>query len=175
MSQLWMQPLLLGLLITLGCAVVTDITARKIPNLLIVFGLVASLVCQLVLPDGIGFREWLLAVLLGLLCFLPLYLLRAMAAGDVKLMAVVGGFVGYPLVISAALYSFVAGGVMALVMVLLSGKAKALQQNLTLMLFFWAAKPTNTSSVTDAPIISVGKMPYAVAISLGGLLAWYMK
>ena len=46
----------------------------------------------------------------GLALLLPLWLLRVMGAGDVKLMAAVGAVVGVPGVLYAVLWSFIFGG-----------------------------------------------------------------
>src|SRR5471032_1722264 len=69
---------------------VTDLAVRKIHNVLVLTGFVLALVLQLlhgahwspVLP-------WMAGALAGFFLFLPLYLLGGMAAGDVKLMAMV--------------------------------------------------------------------------------------
>ena len=74
------NPLVLGLLWMLILAVITDLSTRKIPNSLIVFGLLVSLVCQMVALQGAGGLNWLAGVAVGFACFIPLYLLRGMAA-----------------------------------------------------------------------------------------------
>ena len=65
---------------------------------------------------------------------LPLYLLRAMGAGDVKLMAMVGVFVGPLGALSVALLTFVAGGVLALAVAARNGALGRLFWNLKAML-----------------------------------------
>jgi hypothetical protein len=51
----------------------------------------------------------------GLVALLPMYLLRAMGAGDVKLMGLVGVFLGPLHVLGATLSILLVGGVLALV------------------------------------------------------------
>ncbi len=68
------------------------------------FGAGLGLLLNSVLPEGYGFVSSLPGALglwkalaglgLGLLIMLPLYMLRALGAGDVKLMAMVGAFLG---------------------------------------------------------------------------------
>lgn len=170
------------LLLVLFLAVVTDLYNRKIPNLLIVLGLFGSLFGQILLPQGLGFMQWSVGVLLGFICFFPLYALRGMAAGDVKLMMVVGGFVGFPLVLTAALYSYASGGVMAMMIVLAKGRFKQVLHNIKTILTPLYIRVTSGVDISDglsskegAEPVSVGRMPYALAIAAGTLLALYFE
>ena len=170
------------LVFVLFIAIFTDLHKRKIPNLLIVFGLVSSFVCQLLLPHGLGFLQWCIGVLAGFICFLPLYVLRGMAAGDVKLMMVVGGFLGFPLVLTAALYSYAAGGVMAILIVLAKGQFKKTLCFIKTILTPLYIKMTSGVDINDSLSskanemqTSVGRMPYALAIATGTLLAIYFE
>jgi prepilin peptidase CpaA len=99
---------------------------------------------------------------------LPLYILRATGAGDVKLMAMVGAYLGPWGVASAALLSFIAGGALALAVALGRGALGQLLANLRTMLFgtLLSAMTTGKTTIT-APAVSVGKLPYGVAIAIG--------
>ena len=167
--QVFQNPLMLGLLWMLIIAVITDLSARKIPNSIIVFGLVGSLVCQLVATQGAGGLNWLAGVAVAFACFIPLYMLRGMAAGDVKLMMAVGGFLGYPLIIKAVVCVFLSGGILAFAFVIFKGRFKKLIQNMRLMLTDIFIKASSGVSVADDYVMknSAGRMPYALAIALG--------
>ena len=156
---------------------VTDLYKRKIPNILIIFGLIGGLLIQMLLLQGIGFNLWAVGVLAGFCCFFPLYYLRGMAAGDVKLMMVVGGFLGFPLVLTAALYSFVAGGILAVMIVLAKGQFKQVLNNIHMILTPLYIRFTSGVDVSDrsSKQMSVGRMPYAVAIGAGTLLTLYLN
>lgn len=159
-----------GLLCTLLLwACQTDLAARRIPNFLSFGGLAAGLLCQALWPDGLGLLAGLKGAALGLALFLPLYLLRAMGAGDVKLMAMVGAFLGPQQVFGAALSSIIVGGVMSLLLVLVKrGAAAQLWFNLRLMWFEAAAKLAGGKlPVVEQPAASAGRLPYALAIALG--------
>src|SRR5689334_2872029 len=67
-----------------------DIRSRRIPNWLIVTGLISSLFYQFFSGYGYGFTFWLTGLGTGFAFFFPLYVFRAMGAGDVKLMAMTG-------------------------------------------------------------------------------------
>src|SRR5258708_376980 len=94
----------------LTAAAYTDLRSHRIPNKLIVLGLIMAGVFQLVASGAHGLLSGFLAAALGLGCFMPLYALRAMGAGDVKLMAVVGFFTSPRGVLYAVVLSLLAGG-----------------------------------------------------------------
>jgi Flp pilus assembly protein TadG len=60
-------------------------------------------------PAGLGATHAVLGLIVGLAVFFPLFALGAMGAGDVKLMAALGAWVGWQPVILVALYGSVAG------------------------------------------------------------------
>jgi prepilin peptidase CpaA len=119
-------------------------------------------------PQGIGLLSALGGLALGLAIFLPLYLLRAMGAGDVKLMAMAGAFLGYAAILEAALWVLLTGGALALLFALRRGVARRMAANLREMLFSAAA----SVQLRTLPDFSTGpqtaaRLPYAVAIALG--------
>src|SRR5688500_8523418 len=64
--------------------------------------------------SGVSTGESIAGMFIGLLLMMPGHALGATGAGDVKLMAAVGAIVGPALVVSAFLFTAVAGGVLAL-------------------------------------------------------------
>lgn len=175
--QVFKNPLMLCLLWMLIMAIITDLSTRKIPNSIIIFGLVASLLCQVIAIEGAGGLNWLAGVAVAFVCFIPLYLLRGMAAGDVKLMMAVGGFLGYPLIIKAVVCVFLSGGVIAIMYVILKGRIKRLIENMRGMLTDIYIKTISDINVTDGYVMknSAGQMPYATAIAIGSAIAVYLE
>ena len=98
----------------LAFAVHSDIRGRTISNVLVAIAWTTGIALAAI-GWGPGPGSALLGSLLASVAFLPLYLMRGMAAGDVKLMGVVGVYLGVPGAIPAALYSAIAGGVLAIV------------------------------------------------------------
>ena len=85
----------LALLALVTLAAIVDLARRRIPNLLLLTGWMVAVPLHLLSDQpGPAVLGALAGALCGLLIFLPLYLLRGMAAGDVKMMATVGLFVG---------------------------------------------------------------------------------
>lgn len=149
-------------------AVFYDWTSRKIPNRLVLAGAATAVLCQTLLPDGVGFLSCLAGLGLGLAALLPLYLLRTMGAGDVKLMAMVGAFLGSAQILGAVLGTLLAGFFLALVFAFKAQAIKRLLHNLRIIFIgSYIQFASNKLPLADETYVSVGKMPYALAIALG--------
>jgi prepilin peptidase CpaA len=172
------RPLAMRLALLAGfllAAVFADVTRRRIPNLLVLAGLLAGVLSHVLMHDGKGIGSSSLGAAVGLGVFLPLYLLRAMGAGDVKLMAMVGAFVGLPNVLGATLGTVIVGGIMALAVSVATGAFGQLMRNLRSMGLDVATRlAIGQAPVPGAPARSVGKLPYAIAIAGGTFahIAW---
>jgi Flp pilus assembly protein protease CpaA len=108
-----------GLEIILLClvfqAAASDLAWRRIPNALVLAGLLLALVLQWRMGGpGALLARYLGGAGVGFLLFLPMYALGGMAAGDVKLAAMAGSFVGPWQAFQLVLLSALAGGVLAL-------------------------------------------------------------
>lgn len=154
------------LMLLVSIAAVNDLATRRIPNRLLLAGLAGALVLHLASAERVAM---LLAafggMLLGLAIFLPFYLVRGMAAGDVKMMAVVGFFIGPAEALQVAIVTWCVGGVMALAVILLRNRLKLAFANLGQLLFGFVMPGTKLSDLT--PSRSVGSIPYGVAIAIG--------
>ena len=71
-------------------AAVFDLRTRRIPNWLCAAGFIAGFACQIALFRWTGARDAALGAGIALLIYIPLFALRAVGGGDVKLMAAVG-------------------------------------------------------------------------------------
>jgi prepilin peptidase CpaA len=172
----------LVLLLLLGCAVNDDVRRRKISNRLVVSGIVlAGMLHAIALllgsPSLSGSAWWsmLAGLAAGLAMMLPLYALRAMGAGDVKLMAMVGAFIGAGPVVWATLCTLIAGGILSIVYMLGRGVAAQTLNNLRALLFDWTVRAGSGQGIRVAPLENTAaRLPYALAIALGTLasLLW---
>jgi prepilin peptidase CpaA len=103
----------LALSLGLTAAVVSDVRTRRIPNWLT--GAIAGGGFGLAFGGGgVTPAQAALGVATGLALMLPGHVIGATGAGDVKLMAAIGSFLGPGLVFQAFLYSALAGGVLAI-------------------------------------------------------------
>jgi prepilin peptidase CpaA len=155
-----------AVLLLVSIAAVNDIATRRIPNRLLLVGLACALPLHVFSADpGRSLLVAFEGMGLGLLIFLPFYLLRGMAAGDVKLMAVVGAFTGPALAFEIALLTWCVGGLMALATILLRKSARLALANLHRMLL--GVLPGGIGLAAATSTTSAGSMPYGVAIAAG--------
>lgn len=174
--QLWC---LAALALAMAMAIESDLRARRIPNVLVLFLLAAGVTLNALgpangragmfsqFPGALGAGTALLGALAGLALFLPLHGLRAMGAGDVKLLAGLGAFVGPAEIISLALCILVAGGLLSIVRMLWARNSRLVLSNVK-----WALVSLGTGGRSFDPATqSADRMPYALAFA-GGLLAY---
>lgn len=105
-------------MLVVQAAVLSDLDRRRIPNGLILAGLGMGFICRTVSDGLVGILLFLGGVLLPVLVFGPLYYFRMIGAGDIKLMSVVGAFMGPAGCFSCMLWSVLAGGVLSFGLVL---------------------------------------------------------
>jgi prepilin peptidase CpaA len=157
------------LLLMVSIATVNDLATRRIPNSLLLAGLAGALLLHgLSAEPGAALLSACGGMLLGLVIFLPFYLVRGMAAGDVKMMAVVGFFTGPGEAFRIAVFTWCVGGVMALFLLLLHSRLRLALANIGHMLSGLLVPGTKLSDT--APPQSAGAMPYGVAIALGTIV-----
>lgn len=116
------QPTLAGatqimLAVVILVAAVFDIRYRRIPNWLVLCGIVAGFSWNSVLSGWSGFGHAAAGLGIGFALYFPLYLLRARGAGDVKLLAAVGSITGPGNCFWLFLLTAVFGGLIALAVV----------------------------------------------------------
>ncbi len=170
---------LFGLLIW---AVMSDLRTRRVPNVLVLTGIAVALAgnfgSSALAGQSLAGNHWwspLAGLAAGFALLLPLHLLRAMGAGDVKLLAMVGAFIGPATVFSAFVYALVAGGLLSLAFMLGKGVAAQTINNLRFLLTDWGQRASTGQGLRLAPLASTAaRLPYAVAISVGTVagLAW---
>lgn len=158
-------------------AAVRDLMVRRISNRLVLTGLLVALLLRLASATPLAaLLDGLAGAGLALLIFLPLYLVRGMAAGDVKLMAMVGAFTGPALAFEIALATCCIGGVLALAVVLVRGRLRDTLDNLRILLRPLLMRMIGVPLVPE-PLAgkSVGNLPYGVAIALGTMLMLWIR
>ena len=155
------------LLLLVLAAVVFDLRSHRIPNWLVFSGLLIGVAFH-TFSYGWGLGYALKGAAVGFGLFLPLYLLRGMGAGDVKLMAMVGAFLGPASALGAVLTTLIAGGALAIGAALWKGALPVLLANIRIMLGHAAVKALSGAGVRiEAMPTPAGTLPYAVAIAAG--------
>lgn len=153
-------------------AVWHDVKSRRIPNVVTTSGVAAGLVLA-----GLAGSEPLFDSVLGaataLLLGIALFALGVLGAGDGKLLAVEGAFLGFSRLGTVALAAGIAGGILALAAATRAGRLKAtLARTANALIYLvtfgrFGALPGRMSADDNALTV-----PYGVAIAAGALWAW---
>ena len=109
----------------LGGAVFTDLYKDKIYNVWVIPGLLTGLI--LALSQGTDrFLDALMGVGATFLVLMPVYLVRGIAAGDVKLLLSTASFLSFRELYSCILFSFLIAGAISLVIIIFKREKKTL-------------------------------------------------
>ena len=121
-----------------------------------------------------GLGAGVLGMCVGLLCLLPLYAVGGMGAGDVKLMAGVGAWLGWQVTFAAFCVSTIMGAVMAVIMVLWRGSFRKHYENFMLILLEWVQvrDPRELSRIAARRKPTMLLLPYGIPICIGSI-AWF--
>ena len=151
-------------------AALLDWRSRRIPNWLTVPGLLSGVLIHALIGGWHGTLFALEGAGLALLILLPLVIMRALGAGDWKLMGAVGAFVGPVMFLFVLLGSIFASGIMAVVQVLRMGRVtETLRNMLTLVRgFFSFGLKKNPEISLDNPRLL--KLPFGVAVAAATLV-----
>jgi prepilin peptidase CpaA len=162
-------------LIIAAAACATDLHSRRIPNWL-TFGAAGGALAYHYLTGGpTAVQGAMSGWVTGLFLFMPLFLLGGMGAGDVKLLAALGAWLGAGDAVWLAIYTSMAGGVLALAMALRSGYLKTALRNIGGLARFWwmfgfRPMPAVTLENSAAP-----KLAYAIPIFVGTLVTLWQR
>lgn len=159
-----------ALIAILSVAVVTDLKAQRIPNYLTLPAMLAGLAYHGLTRglDGLAFAAAGLA--LGLAVMIVPYLLSLMGGGDVKLMAAVGAWLGVDDLFGAFLFTCLAGGLYALVVLARHGRLRRVLENIRGA--FYVLIATRRLEYAPVPAPAGSRLPrlcYGVAIAAGTL------
>lgn len=148
-------------------ATMFDIRYRRIPNWLVATGTAGALAFHALAPAGSGTLFSLSGMVVGLAAFLPFYVIGVMGAGDVKLMGMVGAFLGAASTFQAALATLVAGGILAVAAAVRMGVMTQLVLNVRSIVGSTVFGTLSGTVPDQKQMPSIGKMPYALAIAAG--------
>jgi len=103
-------------ILVVGIAGIWDLTFSRIPNWLTFPAMVFAVGYHVLTSSVAGLLLSISGLLVGFFIFLSFYILGGMGAGDVKLMAAIGAFIGPRDVFYAALFTAIAGGIYAAIL-----------------------------------------------------------
>lgn len=155
-----------------------DYTERRVPNWLNAALLVAGLVLQSAFFGWSGLGVGLLGALVGFAVLIVPWLMHGMGAGDVKLMAAIGAWLGPWLTLVSFAVGAIVGGVAAVVMIFSTGRALHAYTNVQTILTKMRRLDTAFSEVGGAKTFGDTSqlLPYGVPLTagtIGVLLTYY--
>jgi prepilin peptidase CpaA len=170
-----MTPAHLAAMLVALAACGTDLRSRRVPNVLTLGAALAGAGYHLLDGGWSGLGTSAAGWAVGLLVFLPLFLLRGLGGGDVKLLAALGAWLGPSQTLWLALFTAVAGGPIAVLVALWKGYLRQAFGNLWGLLMFWRVAglrphPTLTLESSGAP-----RLPYAVPIAAGLVMTLWLR
>lgn len=156
-------------------ACVTDIRSRRIPNVLTFGAGVAGLLFHLATGGRDAGFDSAMGYLAGTALFLPFFVLGGMGAGDIKLLAALGAWMGPYNVLWLGLYASIAGGLFAVIVGLSSGYLRTAVGNvLNLVRFWWSTgfrpHPEVTLERGTGP-----RLAYALPIFIGTVVTLWLR
>jgi prepilin peptidase CpaA len=167
------DPRIAALAALLAVAVVIDCRSLRIPNWLTLGGALLALALN-TLPlsaSRTGAASAFAGLAAGFAILLPAYAVKVMGAGDVKLMAMAGAFLGWPDTLLALLFTLVAGGIAALGFAFARRSARRLFTNVRQIVHagMFAVLAGARPSPGLAAGASAGRLPYSISICAGTL------
>lgn len=149
----------------------------KVPNWITFPMVLAGLVYNTCTFGWAGLGWGLVGMFVGLLTLLPLYSVGGMGAGDVKLMAGIGAWLGWSITLQAFAVSVVVGAVMAVLMVV---RKKAVEKHYGMMLailheWFSVKDPRKLSATARERKPTMMLLPYGIPICIGSIGFFWAK
>ena len=161
------------LLLTFAAAAL-DWRSRKIPNWLTVSGILAGIILRTTLGGWPGAKSSLEGAGLALGLLLPLVLLRALGAGDWKLMGAVGAFMGPVLFLFILFGSILASGLMSAIQTIKTKRVKETFRNIVELVrgFVVFGFQPNPHISLDNPKLM--KIPFGMAVAVSAAACFFV-
>lgn len=164
-----------GLFFFLVLAVILDLRTYRIPNALTMAGMAVGVIYQLYRAGPPGMFRAVKDLIGSILILFPLYMIRCLGAGDIKLLSVVTIFLGWKQGMMISIYSLFAGAAMGMIKgsILFALRRKKSIKNLGKgVLFYSAGKAAKTTFLTD---ISFKKIKKGVDEHLQKNYIWFLR
>jgi prepilin peptidase CpaA len=169
-------PITISLLLVVIAAGIYDLRIRRIPNWLNLCGLILGVGFN-AMPGEDGITKSLGGLACALAIYIPLYLVRGMGAGDVKLMAAVGSITGPSNWLGIFVLTAILGGIAALALIAARRKFQQTALNLGTILhelLHWRL-PSSADKKLDIRDPRALRMPHGAIIAAGSLLFLFLR
>jgi prepilin peptidase CpaA len=162
-------------LLVLAVATFTDLRSRRIPNWLVFPFLFAGLATSGWLHGWQGISQSLAGMGLGLFVYGFIFWLGGLGAGDVKLCAAIGAWVGPKQLFMALIITGIAGGIMVVCWAAYAGFLKQLLTGTGDLIFGWKQHGMHRDPELVLTNPLKRKMAYAPAIAVGTLISFFAR
>lgn len=156
-------------------ACLTDLTTRRIPNAMTFGGALAAVAYHAWAEGADGLVFAAAGWTVGVGFFLFPFLLGGLGGGDVKLVAALGAWLGPSEALWLALYSCVAGGVLAVAVALASGYLRTALANVSLLLTHWRISGFIRLQEVSLEGSTGPRLAYAVPIFVGTVVTLWLR
>lgn len=159
--------LIFGAAICAAIGAFSDVRTHRIPNLLNYSALVLGLLAGTLFGGWRGLLQGLAGAFIGGGVFFLFYLVKGMGAGDVKLMAAVGAWLGTQQTLVVMMAAAISGGVLAIVYVVFNRRVWSTVQNIGELIRFHftsGVRPHPELNLQDSGSV---RLPYGLAIAFG--------
>lgn len=148
-----------------------DLRSRRIPNRLVLTLAIAGIVYSAISTQTVsGLGSSFGGMATGLVCWLPFYVLGWLGAGDVKMFAASGAWLGPMKALEGSLIAALLGAVLAVMWML---RVRGFRNSLE-TLSIATSSPGVLSGGTTKGDATRGTMPYGIAMAAGALLAAWL-
>jgi prepilin peptidase CpaA len=155
-------------------ASVIDLRSARIPNRLTFGAAAAALAFHGATGGWTALGTACLGSAAGVLLFFPLFALGGLGAGDVKLLGAIGAWLGPHDVFWVAVYTSIAGGVMAIAVALAKGYLRQAAANLRLLFTHWRVMGIRPLEQLSLKNERAPRLAYALPIAVGVLVTLWL-
>jgi prepilin peptidase CpaA len=156
-------------------ASVCDVRTRRIPNALTFGAAAAALVVSTWEGGATGAATSGAGLLAGLALWFPLFALGGMGAGDVKLLAAIGAWLGPYATFFVSIYAGIAGALLALALVVARQCARQTFDNIYLLVTHWRVAGFAPHAQLTLETASSPRLAYAVPVLIGTLVVIWLQ
>ena len=153
-----------------------DLRYKKIPNWITFPFILTGISVSWFFYGSSGLKFSLFGLITGFFLLFFFYLLGGMGAGDVKLLTAVGSLLGPRLVFYAFMWTALAGGILAVGLIFYKKAFRQTFFNIGTLLQTWLVgfgiKSISNFTIHNRSLI---KLPYAVPIAIGTIMAIWLR
>lgn len=148
-----------------------DVYCYRIPNSLIVFGLSSGCLLQFQQNSYFGILQGIAGIVLPILILYPLFIMRGLGAGDIKLFSVVGCYLPIKISLMTLCTAFLIGALLSLIKMIIHKNLFFRMQYLATYLKKSISSNQSHSYHSGIPDKN-SVIPFSIPILLSVLLHW---